>query len=152
FAWATGSGGAVRPPSPKKTARKTSPSKSAPKKAQPAAIPAVRRWMSSLTLQQKAAQLVMIPFTGEAQNTRSRQYRKFIKLVRDDRVGGLILISRTSHGIHRAEPYALAAFLNRMQRLAKVPLIVGADFERGASMRVDSTTLFPHAMAFSAGG
>src|SRR4029077_19905072 len=50
------------------------------------------------------------------------------------------------------EPYALAAFLNRMQRLAKVPLLVSADFERGASMRVNDTTPFPHAMAFGAAG
>jgi len=52
----------------------------------------------------------------------------------------------------KAEPYALAAFLNRMQRFAKVPLMVGADFERGASMRVDGVTVFPHAMAFGAAG
>src|SRR5207253_9948167 len=63
------------------------------------------------------------------------------------------LINRLEgHGIKRAEPYALAAFLNRMQRIARIPLLVGADFERGASMRVDGTTLFPHAMAFAAAG
>ena len=37
-----------------------------------------------------------------------------------------------------------------MQKLAKVPLVVSGDFERGASMRVDATTMFPHAMAFAA--
>src|SRR5580692_5496067 len=115
--------------------------------------PVVRRWLSSLTLNQKVAQLVMIPFYGEAPNTRSRQYRRFLRLVQENGVGGLILVNRTEgHGIKRAEPYALAAFLNRMQRMAKIPLIVGGDFERGPSMRVDGTTLFPHAMAFAAGG
>jgi beta-N-acetylhexosaminidase len=119
----------------------------------PAERPVVRRWLSSLTLNQKVAQLVMIPFYGEAPNTRSRQYRRFLRLVQESGVGGLILVNRTEgHGIKRAEPYALAAFLNRMQRLAKIPLIVGGDFERGPSMRVDGTTLFPHAMAFAAGG
>ena len=54
--------------------------------------------------------------------------------------------------IQKAEPYAVAAFLNRMQRLAKTPLMVSGDFERGASMRVDGTTVFPHAMAFGATG
>ena len=54
--------------------------------------------------------------------------------------------------MQKAEPYALAAFLNRMQRLARVPLLVGGDFERGASMRVTGTTVFPHAMAFGAAG
>jgi beta-N-acetylhexosaminidase len=119
----------------------------------PAERPVVRRWLSSLTLNQKVAQLVMIPFYGEAPNTRSRQYRRFLRLVQESGVGGLILVNRTEgRGIKRAEPYALAAFLNRMQRMAKIPLIVGGDFERGPSMRVDGTTLFPHAMAFAAGG
>ena len=46
----------------------------------------------------------------------------------------------------------MAAFLNRMQRMAQDPLMVGGDFERGASMRVNGTTVFPHAMAFGATG
>jgi beta-N-acetylhexosaminidase len=121
--------------------------------AAPVQKPAVRRWLSSLTLSQKVAQLVVIPFYGEAPNTRSRQYQRFVRLVRDQRVGGLVLINRAGgRGIQRAEPYALAAFLNRMQRMAPIPLIVAGDFERGASMRVDGTTLFPHAMSFAAAG
>ena len=109
--------------------------------------------MTSLTLSQKVAQMVVIPFYGEAPNTRSKQYRRFLRLVRDQQVGGLILVNRTgARGIQRAEPYALAAFLNRMQRIARIPLIVAGDFERGVSMRVDGTTLFPHAMTFAAGG
>jgi len=133
-------------------AARPAPKKST-KKSRPVEKPAVvRRWLSSMTLSQKVAQLIMIAFSGEVQNTRSRQYRRFVRLVRDERVGGLVLINITSRGIRHAEPYALAAFLNRMQRMAKVPLIVAGDFERGASMRVDSTTLFPHAMAFAASG
>ncbi len=109
--------------------------------------------MKSLTLREKIAQLIFIPFRGAAPNTRSREYRKFVHLIRDVRVGGLILVN-WSNGrvVEKAEPYALAAFLNRMQRLARVPLMVCADFERGASMRVDGTTVFPHAMAFGAAG
>src|SRR5213593_4027805 len=94
------------------------------KPARRAEKPIVRRWLSSLTLSQKVAQLVVIPFYGEAPNTRSRQYQRFLRLVRDERVGGLILINRLEgHGIKRAEPYALAAFLNRMQRIASIPLL-----------------------------
>ena len=48
-------------------------------------------------------------------------------------------------------PLTLKQF-HGMQRLAKVPLMVSGDFERGASMRVDGTTVFPHAMAFGATG
>jgi len=106
-----------------------------------------------MTVRDEVAQLVFIPFYGAAPNARSTQYRKFMRLIRETRVGGLILVNQANgHVIAKAEPYALAAFINRMQRLARTPLMVGADFERGASMRVDETTVFPHAMAFGATG
>ena len=106
-----------------------------------------------MTLRDEVAQLVFIPFYGHAPNSRSREYLKMLRLIRTTKVGGLILIN-VSNGrqIAKAEPYALAAFLNRLQRLAAVPLLVGGDFERGASMRVEGTTVFPHAMAFGAAG
>ncbi|HEX3877207.1 MAG TPA: glycoside hydrolase family 3 N-terminal domain-containing protein [Bryobacteraceae bacterium] len=113
----------------------------------------VRRWMRNMTLRDEVAQLVFIPFYGQAPNSRTRAYRNFMRLIRETKVGGLILLNASGpRGTVRAEPYALAAFLNRMQRLARVPLMVGADFERGASMRVDNVTVFPHAMAFGATG
>jgi beta-N-acetylhexosaminidase len=99
------------------------------------------------------AQLVLIAFHGESPNSGSRAYLRFLRLIRDVKVGGLILTNVSNgHTIQKAEPYALAAFLNRMQRLARVPLMVGGDFERGASMRVEGVTVFPHAMAFGAAG
>ncbi|PWT99855.1 MAG: glycoside hydrolase family 3 [Terriglobia bacterium] len=114
---------------------------------------AVRRWMRGMTLRDEVAQLVFIPFYGASPNSRSREYRKFVRLIRDNKVGGLILVNwANGRTTQKAEPYALAAFLNRVQRLAKVPLLVSADFERGASMRVNDTTPFPHAMAFGAAG
>src|SRR6185295_19087150 len=47
-------------------------------------------------------------------------------------------------------PANVAGFVNRMQGLAKTPLLVSGDLERGASMRIEATTVFPHAMAFTA--
>ena len=109
--------------------------------------------MRTLTLRDKIAQLIFIPFHGAAPNSASREYRHFVRLVRDTHVGGLVLVNWSNgRTVQKAEPYALAAFLNRMQRLARIPLIVTGDFERGASMRVDGTTVFPHAMAFGATG
>ena len=106
-----------------------------------------------MTLRDQVAQLVFIPFYGAAPNARTAQYRKFMRLIRETKVGGLILLNASNgRQIVKAEPYALGAFLNRMQRLATVPLMVGGDFERGASMRVAGTTEFPHAMAFGATG
>ncbi len=113
----------------------------------------VRRWMRGMTLRDEVAQLVFIPFFGTSPNSRSREYRKFVRLIHDTKVGGLVLVNYANgRTVQKAEPYALAAFLNRMQRMAKTPLMVSADFERGASMRVNDTTPFPHAMAFGAAG
>src|SRR5271165_657246 len=131
------------------TALAATPVKPAPIKASAT----VRRWMKTMTLRDEVAQLVFIEFHGGSPNTRSRDYQKFVRLIRETHVGGLILINTAGlRGVQKAEPYALAAFLNRMQRIARVPLTVGADFERGASMRVSGTTAFPHAMAFGAAG
>jgi beta-N-acetylhexosaminidase len=52
----------------------------------------------------------------------------------------------------RSQPHVAAELLNRLQKSSKLPLIVAADFERGASMRLNGTTVFPHAMAFGATG
>ncbi len=106
-----------------------------------------------MSLREQVGQLLFVPFHGAPPNSRSREYRQFVKLVRDLRIGGLILVNWTQgHVTQKAEPYATAAFLNRMQRLARIPLLVSADLERGASMRVSDTTIFPHAMAFGATG
>jgi len=113
----------------------------------------VRRWMKGMTLRDEVAQLVFVAFPGSAPHTRSREYLRLLRLIRDVKVGGLI-VNNVANGrtVQHAEPYALATFLNRAQRIAKVPLLVGGDFERGASMRVSGTTVFPHAMAFGAAG
>ena len=134
--------------------RKATPAKSpAAPSAYLKASPAVRRWMKGMTLRDEVAQLVFVAFHGASPNSRSKEYRRFISQIRDLKVGGLILVN-WSNGrvIQKAEPYAVAAFLNRMQRQAKIPLMVSGDFERGASMRVNGTTVFPHAMAFGAAG
>jgi beta-N-acetylhexosaminidase len=111
----------------------------------------VRSWMRSMTLHDKAAQLVFVAFYGDAPHSRSREYQRTLKWVRQLRVGGLLLINRVRNGsIERAEPFATATFLNRMQRAAKIPLLVAGDFERGDSMRFVSETRFPHNMAFAA--
>src|SRR5260370_28702536 len=50
----------------------------------------------------------------------------------------------------KTQPNVAAELLNRLQRSSQLPLLVEADFERGVSMRLNGTTVFPHAMAFGA--
>jgi beta-N-acetylhexosaminidase len=122
-----------------------------PKKVPDKTPAGVRKWMRSMSLRDKVAQLLVMPIYAESANTRSATFRKYQHFVRDLHVGGVIVTGFSLNGgLRNAEPYALAATLNRMQKMSKLPLLVGADFERGASMRVASTTLWPYNMAFAA--
>ena len=114
-------------------------------------VSAVPKWVRGMTLRDEVAQLIVVPFSGQPLNPRTKAYREFKKLVAHDHVGGMILVNVTQGRlVQKAEPLAVASFLNQMQRFAKVPLLVSADLERGASMRLNATTVFPHAMAFAA--
>jgi beta-N-acetylhexosaminidase len=125
--------------------------KASKKTSDKTANPSVRQWTRSMSLRDKVAQLIIVPIYGEPANTRSAEFRKYQHLVRDLHVGGVIVTGHSLNGgVRNAEPYAMAALLNRLQKLARTPLFVAADFERGASMRVNSTTAWPYSMAFGA--
>jgi beta-N-acetylhexosaminidase len=112
---------------------------------------AARALMGPLSLRDRVAQLVIGVCYGEALSTRNADFQKYRHWVRDLHIGGLIVNNRVFNGIARnAEPHATALFLNQMQKLAKTPLIVGGDFERGASMRINAGTRFPYNMAYGA--
>ncbi len=123
----------------------------APAAATPASSGQARHWLNAMTLRERVAQLLMVPCYGDFPNTETQAYKDYAALVREVRVGGLIILNRVKFGqVQKADPWQSAAFLNRMQRLSKVPLLVGGDFERGASMRMTSTVNWPHLMAFGA--
>ncbi len=133
---------------------KPASSKTSTKSAKPATAKGTpeARWMRNMTLRDEVAQLIVVPFSGRPLNTRSKAYRDYVRLIAQDHIGGMILVNVTQGRlVAKAQPLEVAAFLNKMQRLAPVPLLVSADLERGASMRLESTTVFPHAMAFTAG-
>src|SRR5690348_5711278 len=89
--------------------------------------------LNGLTLRDRIAQLVIVVSNGEAYSTHSTEYKKYYRWVHDVHVGGLIVNNAIEFELVRnAEPHAMAVFLNQMQKAAKVPLIVGGDFERGA--------------------
>jgi beta-N-acetylhexosaminidase len=138
-------------PSRKSSAPKTR--KATPPTVLPATPDAIAaRWMASLSLREKIAQLVIVPFNGYPLR-RSRDTTKFLKLISREHVGGMILVNTADRRIvAKATASEAAAFINRMQRMAKIPLLVAGDFERGVSMRLEGTTVFPHAMAFTASG
>ncbi len=124
-----------------------------PQKPKSPVQPLAQQWLNSLSLRDRVAQLISMACVGENPSTRSRDFQKFRHWVADLHIGGLIVNNRVIGGqVRNAEPYAMVTFLNRMQRLARIPLIVQGDFERGPSMRVAGTPRFPYNMAYGAAG
>ncbi len=107
--------------------------------------------VKSLSLRDLVAQLIVGVCYGEMPSSKSREFQTYRHWIRDLHIGGLIVANRVERGqVRYAEPHAMAVFLNQMQRMSKIPLLVASDFERGASMRVAGSALFPYNMAFAA--
>lgn len=106
---------------------------------------------ASLSLEDRVAQLIIVRSYGDYLSSRSAEYRALVHWIRDLHVGGFIVANRVKRGaVINAQPFEMASFTNRMQGLAKTPLLVAADFEHGASMRVAGTAKFPYFMAYGA--
>jgi beta-N-acetylhexosaminidase len=107
--------------------------------------------LRGLSLHDRIAQLIIVRGYGDYPVPTNAEYKRFVHWIRDDRVGGFIVAGRIRNGnVIPAQPFEMGAFLNHMQRMAKIPLLVGSDFERGASMRVAETARYPYLMAFGA--
>jgi beta-N-acetylhexosaminidase len=105
----------------------------------------------SLSLHDRIAQLVLVRAYGDYPRTDDPEYKTLVRLVREDHIGGFIVANRVHNGsVINAQPFEMAVFINHMQRMAKTPLLIAADFERGASMRVAETAKFPYFMAYGA--
>jgi len=112
-----------------------------------------RTLLNAMTFRDRVAQLIIGTANGDVYSKDSEDYKRYRHWVRDLHIGGLIVINDVEFGSARnANPYAMAVFLNQMQRLSKLPLLNASDFERAASMRVTGGTQFPHSMTFGAGG
>lgn len=91
---------------------------------------------SSLTLDQRIAQLFMVRIpTNRDADTDNR----IIKEVMQYNIGGVAFF--------RGTPHEQVMLTNRMQSQVQTPLLVAMDAEWGPSMRLDSTIVFPRQMA-----
>jgi beta-N-acetylhexosaminidase len=111
------------------------------------------RTLQHLSLEEKVGQVFMIRVKAQFLNVDSPDYLELRDQIRKYHIGSLIM-TVPSEGIfvYRNEPFEAANLLNRLQKESKLPLLVAADFERGVGMRLQGSTLFPHAMAFGATG
>jgi len=106
-----------------------------------------------MTLREKLGQMLMVSYFGVFKPAESPEYKEILREVEENHVGGLIIVTnRGPLGIERSQVYPTAVMTNELQRRAKIPLLVGADFESGTGMRLDEGTSFPSAMAIGATG
>jgi beta-N-acetylhexosaminidase len=106
-----------------------------------------------LTLEEKIGQVFMIWCRASFLNVESPEYLQLREAMQKYHVGSFAMsVPVEGPFLLRSEPYEAAELLNRLQRDSKLPLLFAADFERGVSMRLMGTTVFPHAMAFGADG
>jgi beta-N-acetylhexosaminidase len=111
----------------------------------------VERTLQKMTLREKIGQMLMLYYYGVFSSTENPDYKQMLDEVEHNHIGGLILGTvRGPLGIERSQVYPTAVIINEFQRHAKVPLIIGADFEAGTAQRIDEGTSFPAAMAVAA--
>src|SRR5437879_8140874 len=100
--------------------------------------------LGTLTLRQKAAQLVMPFLPGAYAALDDSEFQVAARWVDSLQVGGVI--------VSVGSPFDIAAKLNTLQQRARLPLLVSADLEWGAGMRLLGGTAFPMIMAVGATG
>jgi len=127
--------------------------KSVTKKLSPAASAWVESTLRKMTADEKVGQLLFTTYHGSFTATDTPAYQQLLHDVQDLHVGGFIVITHGSPlGIVKSQAYPSAVLANQLQAKSKLPLLIGADFERGTAMRYDEGTSFPTAMAVAAAG
>jgi beta-N-acetylhexosaminidase len=132
--------------------KSVAPSKLA-QKLSPAAAQWVETTLGKMTLDDKVGQLIFATYHGSFTATDAPAYAEMMRDVEKLHVGGFINITQGSPlGIVKSQAYPTAVLTNQLQAKSKLPLLIGADFERGTAMRLDEGTSFPTAMALAAAG
>lgn len=118
-----------------------------------------RRWVDStlqtLSARARAAQLIHVWLVGDYESDTDSAYAQTVRWVREDGIGGILM----SVG----SPIEVAAKLNALQAVARVPLLVGADVEPSigrleggvfipSMIKGGSATIIPTNMAIGATG
>lgn len=97
-----------------------------------------------MSIDEKIGQLISIGVNASFFNQDSEAFLTLKRHVRENHIGGIILF--------RGPVYESVILMNRMQELARYPLLISADLEAGSGMRFEDTINFPWNMAVAATG
>src|SRR6185436_6362550 len=105
-----------------------------------------RKWaekeLRRMSLDEKIGQLICVAVNATFLNQDSDAFKALRHQVEDNHVGGIVLF--------RGPVYESAMLVNRMQSLARYPLLISADLEAGSGMRFNDTVNMPWNMAVGA--
>ena len=133
----------------------------APRPLDRAAEKWVRDTLKKMTVEEKVGQMIVSSFQSNYTSSDSDDFEAMVKAVHEYKVGGFhvfggservppVLLNPTYGAVTLGQPFTAASLLNRLQAVAKVPLLNTADFEAGVGFRIAGATAFPRLMAFGA--
>jgi beta-N-acetylhexosaminidase len=94
--------------------------------------------LATLSLREKAAQMVWPTVLGDYTSGDSPQWQHLTEFIRKEKVGGFT--------ISVGSPTEVASKLNALQEMSEVPLVFGADLEAGAGFRARGGYFIPNAI------
>lgn len=105
-----------------------------------------RHWVdstfNSMTLRQKVGQMVVAFSMTPYMSYNDPAFLRLAHMVRDQQIGGI--------AVSLGNIYEQAMMLNRLQKLARIPLLISSDYENGLGMRLEGGISFPSNMALGA--
>jgi beta-N-acetylhexosaminidase len=123
----------------------------------------VEQTLKSLTLDEKVGQVIVPALDSTYLSTDTDAFDELARLAREYHVGGFhvfggsepapaVLLNPSYGTVILGQPLAAASLVNRLQAIARVPLLNTADFEAGVGFRISGATTFPRQMALGAIG
>ncbi|MGH9914981.1 MAG: glycoside hydrolase family 3 protein, partial [Pyrinomonadaceae bacterium] len=97
-----------------------------------------------MSIDEKIGQMFSIGLNAGFINRDGEDFRELRRQIEENHIGGITLF--------RSPVYESVVLINRLQALAKYPLLISADLEAGAGMRFDDTINLPWNMAVAATG
>lgn len=111
------------------------------------------RTLRALSLEEKVGQMLQVRAFADYEHFDTPEYQALRSELLRYHIGSVVF------GLHvrganftKPSPKQFAQVTNQLQRDSRLPLLIGADLERGVSSRMDDVPIFPDQMAFGAVG
>jgi len=107
--------------------------------------------LKGMSLEDKVGQMLQIRFVGDYASLTSPEFIAVRDEMNQYHIGSLTMGARMAGpNLVKGSPEQVAAIINELQRSSKLPLLIGADIERGLASRLSGVPDFPFPMAFGA--